>query len=190
VPGFTLEQGHARLRHRCRCFLYCCWYTKPVFAPGYDPTTREGAISRDELAPAPIETPISLDPSFLQCLGVDAVDACMPLSPPQESQVLIHPTFLKDYELEGQQNLVFEKLWRLAGEALRVAEEVTVIGYSLPAADSAALSLLVTNCTRSRIRVINSNWAVTQRLRRLLSSELTIADVVSFEEWLASSPTE
>lgn len=64
------------------------WYTKPVFAPGYDPTRQDGAISRDALAPAPIETPISLDPSFLQCLGVNAVDACMPLIPPQESQVL------------------------------------------------------------------------------------------------------
>ena len=47
----------------------------------------------------------------------------------------------------------------MALDALRNAEEVTIIGYSLPPADSAAWTLLHTGCDRERTVVVNPSKA-------------------------------
>lgn len=161
------------------------WYGKPWHRAGYVPATGGGgSVGREEFGPTPLETPVALDPIFLHGLGINAVDAMLPRRPPQEDQILLHPSFLKDYEQEGSLNNVFTKLWRTAAKALREAERVFVIGYSLPPADSAAVTLLVTNCERAKVRVINPSVPDSHRLRALLSTEVPL-DPVSFEEWLS-----
>jgi hypothetical protein len=152
------------------------WYARPVFENVFS-SLGAGAVSREALTAAPFETPIALDPIFLRDLGIDAVDASMPHRPPQDRQLLIHPSFLKDYESEGSG--VFTELWRKAGNALRAADEVCVIGYSLPKADAAAMTLLLTNCERSKVTIVNPDAAANFRLRNLLS-----ADYMGGPQWL------
>jgi len=164
------------------------WYHKPVFREGYVPSGA-GAVASEDLSPAPLGTPISLDPMFLQDLGVAAVDASLPRSPTDESQILIHPTFLKNYEMESNDGStdVFTDLWKVAASALREAERVYIIGYSLPAADSAALTLFLTNCDRGRVEIVNPDVAANHRLRSLLSTD-TMGSPQSFEKWLDTVP--
>jgi hypothetical protein len=160
------------------------WYDKPVFRDGYVPSGA-GFVATEDLSPAPFETPISLSSTFLQDLGVAAVDASLPMSPTVEPQILIHPTFLKNYEMErhGGSTDAFTDLWKVAARALREAEWVYIIGYSLPPADSAALTLLLTNCDRERVEIVNQDVAANHRLRSLLSSD-TMGSPQSFEKWL------
>jgi hypothetical protein len=72
---------------------------------------------------------------------------------------MLHPSFLKQYGGEDRRNRIFNRLWRMALDALRNAEEVTIIGYSLPPADSAAWTLLHTGCERGRTVVVNPSKA-------------------------------
>ena len=74
-----------------------------------------------------------------------------------------------------------------AAEALRAAEGVYIIGYSLPAADRAALTLLLTNSGRTRIQIVNRDTPSNHRLRSLLSSEI-FGVPQSFEDWLDTVP--
>jgi hypothetical protein len=115
------------------------WYAPPVSLPG-------GAE-------------ISLDPVFLNGLGIYSVDISLPRRPPDEYQVMLHPSFLKTYGGQDRRNRIFNRLWRMALEALRNAEDVTIIGYSLPPADSAAWTLLHTGCERGRTVVVNPSKA-------------------------------
>jgi hypothetical protein len=78
---------------------------------------------------------------------------------------------------------VFVELWKKAGEVLRNANEVFIIGYSLPEADSAALTLLLTSCSRKKVRVVNSNKGVNVRLNRLLAQTVWKPEI-SFKKWL------
>jgi ABC-type transporter Mla MlaB component len=164
------------------------WYTKPVFRDGY-PLPNAGAVPREALTPAPFETPISLDPIFLRDLGISAVDASMPERPPREYQLLIHPSYLKDYESAGEStgNEAFADLWTKAAQALRAASEIYVIGYSLPRADTAALTLLLTNCERARVRIVNCDVSANYRLRNLLSADF-MGQPQGFHEWLIGMP--
>jgi hypothetical protein len=139
------------------------WYHRPFFAPGYTPQG-SGAVPIGVFGAAPLETHISLDPQFLQGLGVfSSVDACLPdrLPVAAERHVVLHPSFLKDYS-SGEGALT--QLWRRAAQALRGAERVFVVGYSLPTADSAALTLLLTNLDRGIGRIVNPDAATKMRL--------------------------
>jgi hypothetical protein len=136
------------------------WYTKPVFSPSFDLSVEGGgAISREALAAAPLETGIALDPLLLQGLGIYNRDASLSRRPPDEYQIMLHPSFLKEYGGEDLRNRIFNRLWRMALDALRNADEVTIIGYSLPPADSAAWTLLHTGCERGRTVVVNPSKA-------------------------------
>lgn len=136
------------------------WYTKPVFSPGFDLSVEVGGpIPRNALSAAPLETEIALDPLLLQGLGIYYVDASLPRRPPDEYQIMLHPSFLKEYGGADRRNRIFNRLWRMALDALRNAEEVTIIGYSLPPADSAAWTLLHTGCDRERTVVVNPSKA-------------------------------
>jgi len=160
------------------------WYNKPVFMEGYFPKEAE-AVPRDVFTPAPIETKIALDPVFLKHLGVPYVDASLPTGPTDEHHILIHPSFLKDYELNGKN--VFIELWEKAAAALRTAEEVFIIGYSLPPEDSAALTLLLANTDRKKVRFVNHNAVAKRRLDDLLSFG-RFRSPESFSEWLQGRP--
>ena len=81
------------------------WYRKPSFIPEHQPGS--GAVSREAFGPAPLETKIALDPTFLLRLGVKGRDASLPLTPPADRQVFLHPSFFKDYEMEDSDNTVF-----------------------------------------------------------------------------------
>jgi len=161
------------------------WYSKPVFR--VEPQSGSGgAVSRDEFTPAPLETPISLDNHFLCLLGVAGVDASLPTPRYEEDQILLRPSFLKDYERPYQNP--FPELWRKAGEALRQADEVFVIGYSLPPDDAPALTLFLASCDKQKARIVNQSVEDSSRLRGLISAELHLLPPVSLDEWIASVP--
>src|SRR3990172_1141840 len=162
------------------------WYRKPSMREEYIRDGQAGAVPREAFGPASLETKASLDSIFLRDLGLNAVDAMLPRSPPQDPQLLLHPSFFKDYEMEGG-NTLFVGLWRKAAEALRQAGEIVMIGYSLPPADSAALTLLLTNSERSKVEIVNSDTSANWRLRRLLSSSPLQARQ-SFQECLSRTP--
>lgn len=98
-------------------------YRRPMFAPGYV-ATGSGAVPFEAFGAAPLDTNISLDPQFLQGLGIYNVDACLPdlLPVSNERHVVLHPSFLKGYSADETGSQVFPDLWRMAAQALREAE--------------------------------------------------------------------
>ena len=162
------------------------WYRRPAFAPGYTPTG-SGAFPCEVFGSAPLNTSICLDPLFLRGLGIHNVDACLPdLTEVEDNRhVVLHPSFLKDYETDESGSHVFPDLWRKAAQALREAECTYIIGYSLPKADAAALTLFLTNCNRGTACVINPNGGVKMRLGSLFQSGGRFDGAVKFEEWVS-----
>lgn len=163
------------------------WYTKPVFSQGFDLSVEGGgSIPLSALSAAPLETEIALDPLLLQGLGIHHVDASLPRRPPSEYQVMLHPSFLKEYGGEDRRNRIFNRLWRMALDALRSADEVTIIGYSLPPADSAAWTLLHTGCERGRTVVVNPSKAVLVNRYGSLLRLPGFMQALDFGAWLDS----
>jgi hypothetical protein len=123
----------------------------------------------------------------MQGLGIFNVDACLPdlLPISNEHHVMLHPSFLKDYETDETGSHVFPNLWRMAAHALRQAERTYVIGYSLPRADVAALTLFVTNCNQGATCVVNPDGGVKIRLGSLFQSGGRFDGAVTFEEWVS-----
>ncbi len=138
--------------------------------------------------PAPAEGLLSLHPEFLTSLGLNYVDSSMPSAAMSERPILLHPSFIKDYGADwtpgGQQ--IFHEIWRWAAKALREADRIFVIAYSLPAADSAALTLFQTNADRERVQVVNLDPNAAGRLSKLLTS--TRQQPQSLREFVSSSP--
>ena len=166
------------------------WYRKPSVRQDF-PMETGGAIPPEARTPAPIETKISIDPIVLRDFGIlSAVDASMPERPPDEYQILLHPSFLKDYAGEENGNPVFIRMWRMAAEALRSANRVVIIGYSLPPADSAAWTLLLASCDAARTTVVNPDPSVMSRYRRLFIQRLPKMSVWPppqyFADWVAA----
>jgi hypothetical protein len=158
------------------------WYGR---SPMQSPEEGGDAGLRGQLCPSESETEIALSPSFLVDLGVDAVDVTMADGPKAENPIYLHPSFIKDYELENFANDGIIKLWKSAARVLRNAAEVHIVGYSLPKADSAALTLLLTNTDRERVSVVNQNVSHNHRLRQLLSAR-RLGPTITFSEWLKS----
>jgi len=165
------------------------WYRRPFFAPGYVPQGSR-AVPFEVFGAAPAQTQISLDPEFLTGLGIfNAVDACLPdkIAVPHERHVVLHPSFLKDYlSDEG----VIAALWQRAAEALRRADRVFIVGYSLPKADSAALTLLLTSCADGRARIINPHGGTKVKLGSLLHTGDSFQGTAYFEDWALSGCPE
>lgn len=165
------------------------WYRRPTFAPDYvlPQESGHGALPMDAFGAAPMSTKISLDPQFLRELGIREVDACLPDTLPaaDERQVVLHPSFLKDYERDEQDSHVFVGLWQKAAKILREAEHTYIIGYSLPKADVAALTLLLTTIRHGTATVVNPTGSVVMRLGRLFSGD-PLGGAVTLEEWLAA----
>ncbi len=140
------------------------WHRKPHNRSDY-PLFDGAAFPAEALSPGLFENSISLDPLFLRDMGIfPEVDASLPDRPSLEYRVLLAPSFLKDYEAAP----VFLQIWQIAGEALRKADKIVIIGYSLPPADSAAMTLLLSNCEPNKIEVVNPSANVLDRYRRLL----------------------
>lgn len=170
------------------------WYRRPIHRSGSALPEESGAIPRSALTPAPLETKVSLSPSFLEDLGISAVDSCLTTQPSQELPMILHPSFFKDYEFrEDGGSSPFTDLWQKAATALREADKIFVVGYSLPSADSAVLTLLLTNCDPTKVRIINKDWSANYRLHQLLTSvrapvRLAGRPALSVQEWLDTLP--
>jgi hypothetical protein len=100
-----------------------------------------------------------------------------------ERQVVLHPSFLKDYETDESDSKVFISLWQRAAEELRKADHTFMIGYSLPRADSAALTLLLTNQRRGKMTVVNPSGGTEMRLGSLFGAN-PFAQTLRFEDWV------
>lgn len=159
------------------------WYKKPHFREDFAPTDEGGAVPREALTPAPLDTEISLDPLFLRGLGISEVDASMPTRPSHEYQTLLHPSFLKDYTGSDNGTEIYRRLWKMASEALRAAERVAIVGYSLPPADTAAWALFVSSCNGRSTDIVDPSRSVMARYRRMLRLPI-LRPPVSFQEWV------
>ena len=165
------------------------WYRRPTFAPEYPlPPEGAGALPVEAFGAAPLDTNISLDPKFLTAFGICNVDACLPDTLPvhDERHVVLHPSFLKDYETDESGSHVFVRLWQRAAQALREAEHTFIIGYSLPKADVAVLTLLITTLRRGTVTVVNPTGRVVMRLGRLFSGN-PFGRAFTLEQWLNAS---
>lgn len=163
------------------------WYRKPAFNSHFHPVKEGGgSIPRSALAPGAIQTEIAIDPLFLSGLGIYHVDAALPQRPPREEQLMIHPSFLKEYSGEGDQIQVFNKLWGMAASSLRNASEVVIIGYSLPPADSAAWTLIHTACDRQKTLVVNPSKSVLQNRYWPFLKQGRFTENIDFAAWLDS----
>ena len=142
----------------------------------------------EELAGAARADPIFLDYRFLKGLGVEVQDPsrCRGRGP-EEYEVVLYPSFIKAFGWEGR-SAVLVNVWRLAAEALRKAERVTIIGYSLPEADIAARTLLLTNCDPEKLTVVNKDREAVRRLWRLFKPFTMRDEPKSFEQWLDDVP--
>jgi len=163
------------------------WYEKPVFSPSFDPTAGPGgATPRSSLSKAPLETQIALDPLLLEGLGIYHVDASLPSRPTSEQQIMLHPSFLKAYSGGGRGNRIFSRLWKDALDALKSADKVIIVGYSLPSADSAAWTLLHTGCERGKVDVVNPSRSVLMNQYANLLTIPMVARPMKMGEWLDS----
>jgi hypothetical protein len=175
----TVVHLHGAGGWRARPFHYfpiaeAGWYPPP---PDYE-----------QLAGAAGAEPISLDYRFLRGLGVEVHDPSRHRGRgPDEYEVLLYPSFIKAFGWEGR-SAILVKVWRLAAEALRNAEGVTVIGYSLPEADAAARTLLLTNCDPEKLTVVNKDREAVRRVWRLFKPFTLRDGPKSFEEWLDEVP--
>jgi hypothetical protein len=165
------------------------WYAKLI---GYLRTTtldwRPPPPDCEEFARAAPAEPVSLDDRFLKGLGIEAHDPWHYRGrDTNEYQLLLYPSFVKDFGWEGR-SAVLVKVWRLAAEALRKAEDITIIGYSLPEADSAARTLLLTNCDPEKLTVVNSDPEAARRLWGLFEPFTSHGEPKSFEQWLDEVP--
>jgi hypothetical protein len=165
------------------------WYPRPTLAPDYSlPPEGAGALPSDAFGAAPMGTNISLDPKFLTALGVYNVDACLPDTFPvnNERHVVLHPSYLKVYETAESGTPALIQLWQRASQVLREAEHTFIIGYSLPRADAAALTLLLTTPRRGDMTVVNPDGRVVMRLGRLFYGNV-FAKPLRLEQWLDGS---
>jgi hypothetical protein len=137
------------------------WYQKDfVFADHKEPALITKAV----------EEPIWLDSEFLKDLGFDSVCAWPETVSPNSLKLLLYPSFLKTPGVEPWSRALVG-LWRMAAEALRRADKVFIIGYSPPAADTGAAALLVGNCDRHKVEIVNPDEEAIARVARLLSLE-------------------
>ncbi len=165
------------------------WYAKPFdYFRMIEDDWRPPPPDYEERARVAREEPVSLDGRFLKGLRVQAHDRwCYHGRGGNEYEVLLYPSFVKRFGWEGR-SAVLVKVWRLAAKALRKAEGITIIGYSLPEADSAARTLLLTNCDPEKLTVVNSDPEAVRRLWRLFKPFTLHEEPKSFEQWLDEVP--
>jgi hypothetical protein len=77
------------------------------------------------------------------------------------------------------------KLWQKAAEVLRGADHAYIIGYSLPKADVAALTLFLTTLRRGSVTVVDRNKRVMMRLGQLFGAN-PFGRAFTLEEWLSA----
>lgn len=93
---------------------------------------------------------------------------------------------MKVYGGVDRSHRIFSRIWKDALDALQRAGKVTIIGYSLPHADSAAWTLLHTGCTRGKTEVVNPGKSVLMNQYSALIHLATMAKQMTLEQWLDS----
>jgi hypothetical protein len=94
----------------------------------------------------------------------------------------IMPSFIKQFTVPEILNV-----WQQALNALRAAEEIIVIGYSLPKEDSAACLLLrAADSSRKRLSIVDPNSAALKAKYRTITGNLNPRTFASIEEYVES----
>lgn len=91
---------------------------------------------------------------------------------------------------EFYSNSVLRSQWRDAGEALRRAERLVVIGYSFPISDTRARIFVSTNLSPdAEVQVVDPNHSIADALSKLLPNpvEHVARDVDEYAEAFAPS---
>ena len=106
----------------------------------------------------------SLDSTFLaglgcQCKPTDRINYKYPN--------IIAPSYIKTYVTPNWDGTKIADLWAKAIQAIRYSSRVVIIGYSLPEADSAAMTLFL-GISRKTVEVVNLDAYVERRIRSLL----------------------
>lgn len=165
------------------------WYARPFdYFRMAEADWRSPPPEYEDLARVAGAEPVSLDDRFLKGLGIEAHDRWYYRGrDTNEYQVLLYPSFVKGFGGEGR-SAVLVKVWRLAAEALRKAEDITIIGYSLPEADIAARTLLLTNCDPEKLTIVNKDREAVRRLWRLFKPFTLHEEPKLFQQWLDEVP--
>ena len=98
-----------------------------------------------------------------------------------EGSTLIEPSYIKQFD-----NPFLINIWKQAVNAIISANEIIIIGYSLPPADSASKQLLATsvrNSNVSRITVIDPCGDVHDKYKKFFQSDIQ-EESVTFDNWM------
>jgi hypothetical protein len=136
----------------------------------------------------PVDTPEEIEPwsvrEFLRRLTISPLDANqtyrlefsrhLTLFAPMERQMEKYPVIVPPTFNKASQNQVFLRVWQRAAEALRSAENIFVIGYSLPETDQFFKYLYglgtVGDTILRRFWVFDPDNGVDERFRKLLGT--------------------
>ena len=90
---------------------------------------------------------------------------------PGKAPLIVPPTAVKSSYFD---NPVIRSLWRESYQALRFADRVFVLGYSLPDAGLLVQSLLRTTIRKSAVWIVNPDRAVADRFTKLGVADLQV----------------
>ena len=96
---------------------------------------------------------------------------------------LIEPSFIKQFNRTALLNV-----WEKAFKVLQQSDELIIIGYSLPAADSAAQAFLVSGVRSSQIEsvtIVDNDKSVFEKYA-LITGKKVVKKLQTFEEWILS----
>ncbi len=113
--------------------------------------------------------PSSLDSDFLanlgcQCKPTDNINSKYPN--------IIAPSYIKTYVTHYWDGTKVAELWAKAIQAIQDSSKAVIIGYSLPEADSAAMTLFL-GISGKTVEVVNPNVPIERNIRNLLEQRCT-----------------
>lgn len=157
-----------------------------TISAGYDPNSRGSR---------PVIMPQEFD--FLEYSGISdpqfrggGVDRAGSMILPGRNKRFYVSTSINPREREA----FWTDLWKQAAEALQEADEIAIIGYSLPKADADARKLIFDNCSRdallsiccgSRSNDLGNEFVQAHFVRQRISTEFK-----RFEHWVAAQCSE
>lgn len=113
--------------------------------------------------------PSSLDSDFLanlgcQCKPTDNINSKYPN--------IIAPSYIKTYVTQYWDGTKVTELWTKAIQAIRCSSKIVIVGYSLPEADSAAMTLFL-GVSGKTVEVVNPAAHIERNIRRLIEQRCT-----------------
>lgn len=110
----------------------------------------------------------TLDSTFLADLGCQ----CKPTDRINHKHVnIIAPSYIKTYVTPNWDGTKIAELWGKAIQAIRCSSRVVIIGYSLPEADSAAMTLFL-GISGKTVEVVNPEVHIERHIRDMLEGNL------------------